>query len=395
MKRYLTILTLIIFQYTAIDALAQSLVANYLSSQLIDQGVFNNKDNSVKFVYKSDDAKEVYLFGSWLDWGTERPMHVKMRKDQFGNWNYEEKNLPSDMHSYYFEVDGRKVLDPFNPRVIRDMNEVYNTFINFGDQANLYKPAEVPRGNVEQVWYPSNTRNKSRRMSIYTPSGYRESKNKLPVLYLLHGMGGDETSWLTLGRLAFIMDNLIAQGKIKPMLVVMPNGHTQNTAAPDISTQILVLNHPSGDLGSAEMENNFPEIIQYIEKNYRVKKDKANRAIAGLSMGGSHTLFISSLYPNTFDYIGLFSAAFRIKDSKEKVYTEFDKNLAIQKKNGYKLYWIGMGKTDFLYKTGEEFRKKLDDTGLKYTYVESEGGHTWSNWRKYLVEFLPQLFNES
>ncbi len=383
---------LLIIQHLGIDASAQPLVGNHLSSQLIDEGILFQADNTVKFVYKSDDAKEVYLYGSWLPWENERPMQAKLEKDQYGNWNYEEKNMPSDMHSYYFVVDGKKVLDRFNPRVIRDMNEVYNYFITNGDLAKLYKPAEVPRGNVEQVWYPSNTQNKSRRMTIYTPSGYRESKDKLPVLYLLHGMGGDEGSWLELGRLAFIMDNLIAEGKIKPMIVVMPNGHTQNAAAPDISTKILSLNIPNGDVGSGEMENNFQEIIQYVEKNYRVKKDKANRAIAGLSMGGSHTLFISALYPNTFDYIGLFSAAFRIKDSQEKVYADFDKNLAIQKKNGYKLYWIGMGKTDFLYKTGVEFRKKLDDTGLKYTYVESEGGHTWSNWRKYLVEFLPQLF---
>lgn len=383
---------LLIIQHLGIDASAQPLVGNHLSSQLIDEGILFQADNTVKFVYKSDDAKEVYLYGSWLPWENERPMQAKLEKDQCGNWNYEEKNMPSDMHSYYFVVDGKKVLDRFNPRVIRDMNEVYNYFITNGDLAKLYKPAEVPRGNVEQVWYPSNTQNKCRRMTIYTPSGYRESKDKLPVLYLLHGMGGDEGSWLELGRLAFIMDNLIAEGKIKPMIVVMPNGHTQNAAAPDISTKILSLNIPNGDVGSGEMENNFQEIIQYVEKNYKVKKDKADRAIAGLSMGGSHTLFISALYPNTFDYIGLFSAAFRIKDSQEKVYADFDKNLAIQKKNGYKLYWIGMGKTDFLYKTGVEFRKKLDDTGLKYTYVESEGGHTWSNWRKYLVEFLPQLF---
>jgi enterochelin esterase-like enzyme len=144
---------------------------------------------------------------------------------------------------------------------------------------------------------------------------------------------------------------------------------------------------------NGKFEETFPDVIKFIENNYRVKADKADRAIAGLSMGGFHSLHISRLYPNTFDYVGLFSAAIMPFDEvKSNIYENFDATLKIQMDNGLKLYWIGMGKTDFLYKPGEEFRAKLDTMGFKYTYVESEGGHTWTNWRVYLSEFVPLLF---
>jgi enterochelin esterase family protein len=142
-----------------------------------------------------------------------------------------------------------------------------------------------------------------------------------------------------------------------------------------------------------KFEETFPDVIKFIESNYRVKAEKSGRAIAGLSMGGYHSLHISRYYPNTFDYVGLFSAAI-IPNEKvtSKVYENFDSTLEAQMKNGYKLYWIGMGKTDFLYKSGEEYRAKLDKMGMKYTYVETEGGHTWTNWRVYLSQIAPLLF---
>ena len=142
------------------------------------------------------------------------------------------------------------------------------------------------------------------------------------------------------------------------------------------------------------MEKSFPDIIQFVEKNYRVKADKAHRAIAGLSMGGLHSIAISANYPNTFDYIGLFSAATPQENEKIEVYHNLDQKFKLQKENGYQLYWIGMGKTDFLYQTGTLFRNKLDEIDMKYTYYESQGGHTWRNWRIYLSEFAPLLFKE-
>jgi enterochelin esterase family protein len=233
-----------------------------------------------------------------------------------------------------------------------------------------------------------------RRLTIYTPPGYETGSEKYPVLYLLHGAGGDEEAWMALGRLSQIMDNLIAAGKAEPMIVVMPNGNVIQDAAPGEGTdgyykpQFMVPKTMDGTY-----EATFPDIMKFVESSYRVKADKANRAIAGLSMGGFHSLHISRYYPNTFDYVGLFSAAIGVNDNvTSKVYENLDTTLETQMKNGYKLYWIGMGKTDFLYKSGEEYRAKLDKMGMKYTYVETEGGHTWTNWRVYLSQIAPLLF---
>lgn len=147
------------------------------------------------------------------------------------------------------------------------------------------------------------------------------------------------------------------------------------------------------DIFSGDMETYFKEIMDFTEANYRVKADTKNRAVAGLSMGGFHSLYISANQPKTFDYVGLFSPATHpLEDKRSPIYANIDEKLKVQQKNGYKLYWIAIGKTDFLYKMVTEHRQKLDKMNFKYQYVESEGGHTWSNWRKYLNEFVPQLF---
>jgi enterochelin esterase family protein len=271
---------------------------------------------------------------------------------------------------------------------------VFNVFIVGGGKGDLYQVNKVPHGSVIRRWYDSPGNEKSRRITIYTPAGYETGKEKYPVLYLLHGMGGDEEAWIALGRTSQILDNLIAQGKAKPMIVVMTNGNVFQEAAPGESS--MGMYKPTFQLPNTmdgKFEETFGDVIKFVESNYRIIADKKSRAIAGLSMGGYHSLHISRYYPNTFDYVGLFSAAV-MPDSKtsSKVYANFDETLKKQMDNGYKLYWIGIGKTDFLYKANEEFRAKLDKMGVKYTYVETEGGHTWTNWRVYLSQFVPLLF---
>jgi enterochelin esterase family protein len=233
-----------------------------------------------------------------------------------------------------------------------------------------------------------------RRITIYTPPGYENSKEKYPVLYLLHGAGGDEEAWMELGRASQIMDNLVAEGSIKPMIVVMPNGNVSQQAAPGegprgfFKPQFMV----PGTMNGA-YEESFVDIVDFVEKSYRVKADKASRAIAGLSMGGFHSLHISRYYPNTFDYVGLFSPAILpAQNPVTNIYEDIDGTLRAQMENGYSLYWIAIGKTDFLYKNVVEYRQKLDAMGMEYTYRESEGGHIWKNWRVYLTEFAPLLF---
>ncbi len=352
------------------------------------------EDNTVIFRFQAPDAKEVKISGDWMPAQGWVPGSEAMSKDEKGIWSYTTKPLEPDLYSYSFLVDGLKTTDPNNVYLIRDVASLTNVFMVNGDKGDLYKVNKVPHGTVARRWYDSPGNAMTRRMTVYTPAGYETSKEKYPVLYLLHGMGGDEEAWIALGRTSQILDNLIAQRKAKPMIVVMSNGNVAQEAAPGESG--LGMYKPTFQLPNTmdgKFEETFTDVIKFVESNYRVKAEKSERAIAGLSMGGYHSLHISRYYPNTFDYVGLFSAAI-MPDAKvtSKVYADIDGTLNAQMKNGYKLYWIGIGKTDFLFKFNEEYRAKLDEMGMKYVYRESEGGHTWTNWRVYLSEFAPLLF---
>ena len=356
-------------------------------------------NNTVTFRFKAPKAVRVQLTGDFLpvqkNAKFEAPGIVDLKEGQEGVWEYTTPEpLKPELYSYSFIVDGLRMNDPANVYLIRDVSTLTNVFIIGGDRADFYKVNPVPHGTVFRIWYDSPALGLERRMTVYTPAGYETSGKRYPVLYLLHGMGGDEEAWISLGRTAQILDNLIAQGKAKPMIVVMPNGNASQEAAPGESSRGMVpptMQLPKTMEGSYEQA--FPEIVKFIDKNYRTIKSKSGRAIAGLSMGGFHSLHISKQYPDMFNYIGLFSAA--IMPNKEvsspiyenmegKLKVHFDKNLA--------LYWIAIGKTDFLYKANEEYRKLLDEKGYKYTYYESDEGHIWKNWRIYLTEFVPMLF---
>ncbi|SDA88644.1 enterochelin esterase [Algoriphagus alkaliphilus] len=359
-------------------------------------------DNSVTFRLHAPNATAVQVTGDFLpSVKMETPMgqmdgpgKANLTKGENGVWEFKTPVLGSELYNYSFIVDGFSTTDPSNPFLIRDVASVTNIFIVGGGHADLFKTNDIPHGSVTRRWYDSPGLGMDRRITIYTPAGYETSTEKYPVLYLLHGAGGDEEAWIALGRTAQIMDNLIAQKKAKPMIVVMPNGNVIQDGAPGEGSQnfykpqFMIPKTMDGTYEGA-----FGDIIKFVESNYRVKADKANRAIAGLSMGGYHTLHISRFYPNTFDYMGLFSAAIMAReDATGKVYSNFDQTLKTQMDNGYKLYWIAIGKTDFLYDANKEYRTKLDAMKMPYQYVESEGGHTWRNWRVYLTQFAPRLF---
>jgi len=389
MRKQLTLITvLLLLQFT--NSVAQQ--ALWGGAQITSPEM--NSDKTVTFRFQAPEAKEVKITGDWIPSQGWTPGTEALTKDEKGLWSYTTKALESDLYSYSFIVDGLKTTDPNNVYLIRDVASVFNVFIVGGGKGDLYSVNKVPHGTVARRWYDSPGNGIARRITIYTPPGYESSNEKYPVLYLLHGMGGDEEAWIALGRTAQILDNLIAQGKVTPMIAVMPNGNVIQEAAPGESS--LGYYKPTFELPNTmdgKYEETFPDVIKFVESNYRVKADKASRAIAGLSMGGYHSLHISRYYTNTFDYVGLFSAAIMADEkATSKVYENFDATLEAQMKNGYKLYWIGMGKTDFLYKAGVDHRAKLDKMGMKYTYVETEGGHTWTNWRVYLSQFAPLLF---
>lgn len=347
-----------------------------------------NQDGTVTFRLSAPRAQKVEIQGDFVQRRAEM-------KQENGVWTYTTGDLAPELYSYKFVVDGIELLDPSNLERSRDVRSFMNTFIiskQEGDAGYLYAPHDVPHGNVSQVWYDSPTLGINRRMTIYTPAGYESGNKKYPIMYLLHGAGGDEEAWITLGRTAQIMDNLIALGKAEPMIVVMPNGNAGQKASPSFQVG------PEGR-AKASYQESFPDIMNYMQKNYRLKGGAANTAICGLSMGGGHSFSISMMNPGTFGYIGLYSAAVSMGGRGSQA---IDANLpddapaAKQLKALFdakpKLYWIGIGKTDFLYDQNKNLRSYLDKKSYPYEYFENEDGHIWKNWRIYLSIFAQKLF---
>ena len=361
-------------------------------------------NNTVTFRLKAPKAVKVQVTGDFLP--TQKiktpfgefdgPGVADLKENKDGVWEFTTPEpLKPELYSYTFLVDGLKINDPANVYMIRDVASVTNVFIIGGDERiDLYKVNKVPHGTVSKVWYNSPTLGMDRRLTVYTPAGYETSGKRYPVFYLLHGMGGDENAWSELGRTAQILDNLIAQGKAKPMIVVMTNGNAALEAAPGESSLGFAapsMNLPKTMEGAFELS--FPEIVKFVEKNFRTLANKKNRAIAGLSMGSFHSCNISKYYPDMFDYVGLFSGASTGNDKSTcPVYTDFEGKLKTQFAKKPALYFIACGKTDFVYKGVADFRKLLDDNGYKYEYLETGEGHIWRNWRIYLTEFAPKLF---
>ena len=356
------------------------------------------QDNKVTFRVYAKNAIKVTVSGEWQA-GFDAS-EALVRNDT-GLFVITVGPLKPELYGYTFNVDGVNTIDPNNVQVRRDGARYASFFIIPGAESDLYVQKNgVPHGNVSKVWYNSSVLAMDRRVYIYTPAGYEKDNQKYPVFYLLHGAGGDEDAWTNMGRAAQIMDNLIAQVKAKPMIVVMTNGNANQSGA-----QNEVTDEPlQGDMMTAyqKLAGKFEahlvkDLIPFIEKNYKVLAGKENRAIAGLSMGGMHTQTITNDNPGMFSYIGVFSMGImsfgqQSPDALAKLDQERDIKIEALKNSGYKLYWIGVGKDDFVYQGVIKLRNTLDKHNFKYTYRESTGGHTWANWRIYLSEFAPQLF---
>ena len=364
-------------------------------------------DNTVTFNLIAPEAQKVQVTGDFLPTKKVEYMGntydapadpVDLVKDDKGVWSFTTEPLKPELYTYNMIVDGVKIIDPLNVYNIRDINNLFSVLLIGGDaRTDLYKVNKVAHGTVSKVWYESPTAGITRRLTVYTPAGYETSGKEYPVFYLLHGIGGDENAWSELGRAAQIMDNLIAQGKAEPMILVMTNGNISQEACPGETSEgfkVPTMMLPKTMEGS--FETAFPDVVKFIEKTYRVKKDKAHRAIAGLSMGGFHSLFISINNPDLFDYVGLFSAAVDQNQPDPKghpeIYADRDAKIDNLFAKNPKLFWIGIGKTDFLIKNNNDLRAYLDSKKHQYTYLETDGGHIWRNWRIYLSEFTPLLF---
>ncbi len=346
-------------------------------------------DRSVTLRLYAPAASEVKLYGDFMEGSKSGSMAMTRTED--GVWEYRTEPLESELYYYWFQVDGiDHVADPSNSYVMRDVGSQMNYFVIPGERGDLYSAQDVKHGTVARVWGEVSD-GRERRMTIYTPADYEGSKRRYPVLYLLHGMGGDEEAWIATGRVAEIMDNLIAQGKAEPMIVVMTNGCTKHVSAPGFSHEGMWTPYMSGSMdGSFEVM--FPSIVGWVDSNYRTIRKAQSRAIAGLSMGGFHSMQISKEYPEMFDYVGLFSAAiFRGKEGVA-TYENLEPKFERQFSGDLKLYWIAIGSEDFLYDENVKYRELLDEKGYKYEYRETGDGHIWRNWRIYIAEFVQKLF---
>jgi enterochelin esterase-like enzyme len=351
-------------------------------------------DGSVVFRILAPKAASVSLQASDIQ-GLERG-GPQFAKDKNGVWEAAVGPIKPGAYRYRFMVDGVEVMDPRNPSVSESNSNAWSLVYVQG--AEFMDTLRVPHGAVAAVYYYSTALGRHRRMHIYTPPGYESGKKKYPVFYLLHGAMDCDDSWSTVGRAGFILDNLIAAKKAKPMIVVMPAGHTSATFSMGGGTGATI----------DEFSRDFvKDIMPYVEANYRVLTDRRSRAMAGLSMGGMQTLNISMSDLAKFSYIGVFSSGIFGSAPKptptgaaapapapsadwEKEHLAMLDNASLKK--DLKLLWFATGADDFLVNTTKATIEMLKKHGFSPVYKESSGGHTWINWREYLNEFAPQLF---
>lgn len=369
-----------------------------------------HSDRTVTFRLMAPHAMEVTLNGSW-----DGATNIKMTKDASGVWSTTVGPLAAQLWGYWYLVDGVKALDPGNAETQRDGARYDNLLMISGPESEWWDFKNVPHGTVQAVWYPSPTlKLASRRMMVYTPPGYETGSQKYPVLYLLHGGGGDEDAWLTMGRANIILDNLIAAGKAKPVVVVMPNGNATQTVsqgygfgptpapqsvqapAPPPVQAAAAANAPGGAGGGRggapqPYAGSYPEslvkdVIPFVEKRFRVQVAKDDRAIAGLSMGGGHTLAATNNNPGLFAYIGVFSAGPRTADET------FQQQLNAVKAGGVKFYWLGAGSTDMAREGTVTLAELVKKDGFKTSYREIPGRHYWFLWRDFLAQYAQVMF---
>lgn len=350
-------------------------------------------DRQITFRILAPNAEAVRLSGSDIP---ANGRGAEMTKGDNGVWEVTLGPLPPGAYRYNFNVDGVSVIDPRSPSISESNTNVWSLVYVPG--SDFMDTKDVPRGSVAEVTYYSKTLQRFRRMHVYTPPGYESGKGKFPIFYLLHGAFDCDDSWTSVGRAGFILDNLIAAKNAKPMVVVMPAGHTGP----------FMFGRRGGDSPRRPVDEFVQaflnDIMPYVEKNYRVYTDQEHRAIAGLSMGGGQTLNIAIPNPGKFAYVGVFSSGiFGITGGGRggargggagPTWEERNKEAldSAELKKGLKLLWFATGREDFLIQTSRATVDMLKKHGLDVVYKESAGGHTWINWRDYLNEFAPQLF---
>jgi enterochelin esterase family protein len=339
-------------------------------------------DRTVVFRLHAPKAEAVGVSTTDIPGGFQpRPM----KKGDNGVWEATLGPIDAGTYRYVFSVDGVPTADPRNQAVSESNGNVWSVVHVPG--SDFMDRRDVPHGAVARVYYRSQALDRDRRMHVYTPPGYEAGSERYPVLYLLHGAGDSDDSWTSVGRANFILDNLIAAKKAKPMVVVMPAGHT----GPFSFTLPTAPAKGGGPAGNARFEDDFlTDVRPYVEKHYRVLTDRTNRAVAGLSMGGAQALNVAFARPKDFGYFGVFSSA--VIFGKAADWEKKHEAALGDARDGVKLLWFATGKEDFLIDRTRETVELFKRRGYKPAFAETAGGHTWINWQKYLHEFTQQLF---
>jgi enterochelin esterase-like enzyme len=335
-------------------------------------------DRRVTFRIRAPKAAEVTFFGDWMPVGKQE----KMVKGSDGVWSVTLGPLPPSIYLYTFTVDGLTIADPVNPRIkLRSRTSASMVEVS-GDSPALWQVRDVPHGAVALHWQKSKVLGGDTRwIWVYTPPGYEAEPNRrYPVLYLLHGSNDIAGGWTLAGQANFILDNLIAEGKATPMIVVMPYGHA------------VPFGSPRGEQAknTALFEDYLmKDVTPYVESKFRVVKDREKRAIAGLSMGGGQSIHVGFSHVDMYSAIGAFSAA---------VPGDFEKRFAgvlqapKETNQKLKLVWLACGKDDSLFKRSQDLSELLKKNDIRHTWRPSDGAHTYTVWRQYLGEFVPLLF---
>lgn len=324
-------------------------------------------DHRVTFRYFSRNAKKVTLNGEFL------ASPVAMTRDTAGIWSVTVPPVNPDVYPYSFSVDSVQIADPNNTYIFANEHFKRSIVDVPGDQSLIHSLQKVPHGKISYRYYPSATLGRTRNVLIYTPPGFDPNgKTKYPVLYLIHGGSDTEETWTKVGRAHWIADNLIAQGKAKPMVIVMPYGNVRPSPMADFTKDLV------------------NDIIPFVEANYSVYKDSKNRAVAGFSVGGGQTLNIGLTNPDKFAYVCSY-APYTATEEFAKNFTNWSPN-AEQMNKQLKLFSISVGTDDFLYEPVKQNIAMFQSKKLNLTPIIVPGGHTWMNCKLYLAQTLPQLF---
>jgi enterochelin esterase-like enzyme len=335
-------------------------------------------DRRVTFRLLAPDAREVVLSGEFMQ--GSKPLE----KGENGVWSATVGPIEPEIYHYNFTIDGVRTIDPGNPTL--KTGSTPSTLASVlevrGERPAFYDGQPVPHGEIRTHWYESKSLNTRRSLTVYTPPGYdRDAQTRYPVLYLFHGANADENAWYRLGRANLILDNLLATGKTRPFLIVMPFGYG------------VAANLPAkpGENTAAFSRDLIEDVIPFIQSKYRTIADRDHRAIAGLSMGGGQSLTIGLNHLELFSYVGGFSAAIGAAADLPKTYASLVANA--EASNGkLRLLWVGCGTEDSLFAAAKSFSEFLNGHGIKHTFRETTGAHTWMVWRRYLNEIAPLLF---